>query len=251
MFARTVLEGIACLRLAHGKVNALDVELLDALAEVFQAEARSAERALVLTGTGATFSAGVDLTRLLSGGTEYAASLLAALDRAIEALFTLPKPVVAALNGHAIAGGCILAAACDSVLMGEGQARIGAPELAVGVPFPPLPLAVLRARVAPHVLQRIALCAETFSATDALALGLIDQLVPAGELDARAHEAARSLAAVPPESYALTKALLREPFLAGARRQEFAFREPVRAAWESTAVQAAIRRRLAGLKRPS
>lgn len=250
MFERTVTDDIARLRLAHGKVSALDLELLEALTRVFRAEAVAGERALVLTGTGTTFCAGVDLARLLVGGAAYAARLLEALAAMLEALFTLPKPVVAAVNGHAIAGGCIMAAACDSVLMVDGRGRIGAPELPVGVPFPPLPLAILRARVAPHVLQRVVLRGETFTGAEALTLGLVDQLIAAEELDARAHAAACALADAPAVSYALTKSLLREPVLASVRRQDAAFSEYVLAAWKSPDVHGAIRRRLEALKGP-
>jgi len=251
MFERTTSDGIARLRLAHGKVSALDLELLHALTHALRVEASGAERALVLTGTGGTFSAGVDLARLLAGGAAYITPFLGALAEALEALFTFPKPVVAAVNGHAIAGGCVLAVACDHVCMADGSGRIGVPELSVGVPFPPLVLAILRARVAPPVLQRVVLRAETFTPAEALALGLVDELAPPHELDERAHRSARVLAVAPAESYALTKALLREPALESARRQDVAFGGRLHAAWLSPEVHVAIGQRLAALKRPS
>ena len=98
-------------------------------------------KAVIVTGSGSSFSAGVDLFRVIKDGPEYGRRFLPVLDDFLRAALTLPKPMVAAINGHAIAGGCILAAACDHRIMTEGNGRIGIPELAVGVPFPALPLA--------------------------------------------------------------------------------------------------------------
>lgn len=250
MLERIEHDGLATLRLAHGKVSALDLELLQALTEAMRAEASSASRALILTGTGTSFSAGVDLARLLAGGSAYIGPFLTALGEALGALFHFPKPVVAAVNGHAIAGGCILALACDVVLMAEGKGRIGAPELAVGVPFPPSALEVLRARLAPHVLQRVVVRSETFEPTEAHALGLVDEVVTPDALTARARAHAASLGAVPAASFAATKALLREPSRERVRRQEVGFSERLREVWASPPVLAAVQRRLDGLKRP-
>ncbi len=119
-------------RLRHGKVNAMDLELLRAVRDTF-AELAGAG-AVVLTGDGRAFSAGVDLRRLLHEGAGYTAEFLPALSAAVRAVFEHPRPVVAAVNGHAIAGGCVLVAACDRRLMSAGT--IGVSELAVGVPFP-------------------------------------------------------------------------------------------------------------------
>src|SRR5262245_56968480 len=113
-------EGVRTLRINHGKAGALDLELCEALHAAFR-EADSA-RALVLTGTGRIFSAGVDLPRLLADGEPYTRRFLTALDACFRTLFELERPVVAAINGHAIAGGCILACACDARWMAEGEA---------------------------------------------------------------------------------------------------------------------------------
>src|SRR3712207_1415367 len=131
-------DDVAVLRIEHGRVGALDVELLDALSEAVTAS----DRALVLTGSGSSFSAGVDLRRILDGGRPYTDKLLAALSRTFRAMFDHPRPTVAAVNGHAIAGGCVLALACDLRLMSAG--RIGLAELAVGVPFPTSALEIVQ-----------------------------------------------------------------------------------------------------------
>src|SRR5262245_40231889 len=129
MIEREARDGVVILRLAHKKASALDLELLEVLERAL-ADASDAD-AVVLTGTGPIFSAVGEPFRVLDGGAEYVARFLPALERAIETLFTFPKPVVAAVNGHAIAGGCILAAACDYKVMARGGGRIGVPELVV------------------------------------------------------------------------------------------------------------------------
>src|SRR5450759_3929181 len=100
---------VAILRMAHGKANAMDLELCQTLTARLDECRRSAARALVVTGDGRMFSAGVDLPRVVAGGAAYVRVFLPAVSHAFEALFSFPKPVVAAVNGHAIAGGCIMA----------------------------------------------------------------------------------------------------------------------------------------------
>src|SRR5437667_6421803 len=94
-------DGVAVIELRHGRVNALDLELVGALSATMR---ELAEAPVVLTGRGSVFSAGVDLRRLLDGGPEYVARFLPALDEALLAVFDAPGPIVAAVNGHAIAG---------------------------------------------------------------------------------------------------------------------------------------------------
>src|SRR6266852_3631054 len=121
MIERQDDDGIVTLRLAHGKASALDAELLEALEQSLDEVGRSDARAVVLTGSGSIFSAGVDLFRLLNEGAPYVGRFFPLLVSAIRRLFLFPRPVVAAANGHAIAGGCILVAACDYRLMAAGN----------------------------------------------------------------------------------------------------------------------------------
>jgi enoyl-CoA hydratase len=203
-------DGVAVLRLAHGPVNAMDLELCQALADAFRGLVADPARAVVLTGTGRSFSAGVDLRRLLDGGPEHARQFLPALVDALRTPFELGKPVVAAVNGHAVAGGAILAAAADHVLMADGGGRIGVPEIVVGVPFPRAAIEVLRHRVGDVAARRLVLGAATHPPAAAVDFGLVDQVVPADELLTTAvAEARRLAAAVPPDTFALTKAQLR------------------------------------------
>ena len=205
MIERQDHDGIRVLRLAHGKVSAMDIEL----GEAFTAELRAAEddpvRGVVVTGTGSSFSAGVDLFRLIKDGPDYAKRFLPVLDTMLREALTFPKPLVAAVNGHAIAGGCILTAACDRRIMAEGSGRIGVPELVVGVPFPVLPLQIVAARMTDASFRDLVLTGRTVQVDEAVTLGLVDEKCPPEELIDRAVAAANRLAAIPAGAFALTK----------------------------------------------
>jgi enoyl-CoA hydratase len=208
MIERSQHDGILTLRLAHGKASALDIELLEALLRELDGVAEDV-RALILTGTGSIFSAGVDLFRLTREGADYVRRFLPLLSQFFRTLFAFPRPVVAAANGHAIAGGCVMVLAADARLMAEGAGRIGAPELLVGVPFPAAALEVVRFAVPRDKVQSLLYTGRTLPPRDALAAGLVDEVVAPEALPARAEEAARQLARIPPATYRLTKQSLR------------------------------------------
>jgi enoyl-CoA hydratase len=218
MIERKDLDGIRVLRLAHGKVNAMDIELGEAIVAEMQAAMDPSVKAVILTGAGSSFSAGVDLFRILKDGPEYGRRFLPVLDEFLRAALTLPKPMIAAINGHAIAGGCILAATCDHRIMIEGNGRIGIPELAVGVPFPALPLQIMSARVADGPLRDLVFTGRTVQVDEARTMGLIDEKCPNGMLLDRAHEVAAKLAAIPAGAFALTKEAFYTPILERTRQ---------------------------------
>jgi enoyl-CoA hydratase len=237
---------VAVLRLAHGKANAFDVEfakaIVAALDEVEDKPALEVAGA-VITGPegGRIFSAGVDLLRVLEGGRDYVAEFLPALRLALERLFFARKPLVAAVNGHAIAGGCLLAAACDRRLMARGDARIGVPERLVGVPFPAIALEILRFTVPPGALQEVAYLGRTYTPADAALRGLIDDVVEPDVLLQRACEAAESLGAAPVPAFLSTKDQLRQPTRDFLDAHALAIDEAVEEAWASEAARDAIR----------
>ena len=134
---------VQLLTFSSGRVNAQDVELLKELTGALGELRSSGAGALVVTGAGRAFSAGVDLNRVVDGGAGYTDRLVPALSEAFEAMFSYPGPTVAAINGAAIAGGCVLACACDRRLIGP-EAQIGASEVRVGVAFPVAALEVMR-----------------------------------------------------------------------------------------------------------
>jgi enoyl-CoA hydratase len=241
---RDLAHGIVTLRLAHGKASALDLELCQALQREIEAAAESPDiRGLILTGTGSIFSAGVDLPRLVNSGPEYVQDFVEGLDAMLRALFLFPKPAVAAANGHAIAGGAIMAFACDYRLMTGG--RIGVPEALVGVPFPPLALEVVRFAVPRQHLQPMLYLAKTVEAPEAKSMGLIDEVVAPDDLLRRANEMARQLAEIAPEAFRLTKRQIREPFLRDAAAIASVSADEIDAHWASPQTHQRIRAYLA------
>lgn len=231
---------VVILRLAHGKAAALDLEFLRAIDDAFAREEHSAARAVVLTGTGSIFSAGVDLFRVVDGGRAYLAEFLPALDACLRRLLAFEKPLVAAINGHAIAGGFVMACAADRRLLARGRATYGAPELEVGVPFPPAALELVRLGCPPDALREIVLESRIFGCEDCLARGLVDELVLPEALLDRAVERAGKLASPPGRSFAITKRLLRRPALERLER-EGSRSEEILDAWASDEVLGAIR----------
>ncbi|HSP48989.1 MAG TPA: enoyl-CoA hydratase/isomerase family protein [Pseudolabrys sp.] len=197
--------GIAVLTLTHGKANALDTELCEALAARFMELRGSDAKAVVMTGQGKIFSAGVDLKRLSEDGAAYVRKFLPALHKLYDTVFYHPKPVVAAINGHAIAGGCVLACCADRRIMTREGGRIGVTEILVGVPFPALAFEIVRFAVPPRYLPEFTLSGATYETDTALQRGWIDEVAEPGELIEDAIAVAQELALLSPAAFAQTK----------------------------------------------
>jgi enoyl-CoA hydratase len=237
-------DGIAVLTLNHGPVNALDLELLTELPRSLTTVADA--RAVVLTGSGRSFSAGVDLKRIVDGGTPYVQEFLTALSIATRTLFDHARPVVAAVNGHALAGGCVLAAACEVRLMSAGT--IGLTELAAGVPFPTVPLEIMRHAVGPAV-EPMVLAPSRMSPQQATTIGLVHEIVEPDQLLTTALHRANTLSSAPADVYALAKHQLRRP-----ARERMDVDRPVddpqvREIWTSNRTTTTLRKYLTSLRR--
>jgi enoyl-CoA hydratase len=219
------VDGVTIVRFDNAPVNALDLDLL----EFIIASMGSVQGPVVLTGAGRAFSAGVDLRALIDGGTGYAERFVIALSKAFRAIFDHPAPVVAAINGHAIAGGCVLAMCADVRQMSGGT--IGLTELAVGVPFPVAALEICRYSMGISA-PRAALGAKTIDADSALSRGWVDAVVPKDDLISEALAVARELGQYSSAAYAATKTQLHKPVCA-AIDDGAAADADVRASWIS------------------
>lgn len=206
-------DGVAILQMADGKANAMTVDFCEAMTERFEEVRTSSARAVVVIGSGTIFSAGVDLLSLQEGGRPYIRKFLPALSTMLETVFSHPKPVVAAINGHAVAGGCVLACAADKRLMARDTGRIGVTELLVGVPFPAIAMEIMRHATAPQYFVEAIFSGATYPPSDAVVRGLVDELVDPVVLLDRAVAAAQVLAALPPAAFVLTKRQTRQPAL--------------------------------------
>jgi enoyl-CoA hydratase/carnithine racemase len=185
--------------------NALGVKMMQFLIDRLR-DAGGAP--VLLTGAGNAFSAGLDLKQVASLDSATADPFLRLLEQCMAALYLYPGPTVAAVNGHAIAGGCVLALSCDHrVATTSPAAKIGINEVAVGLRFPPRVLAIVRSRVPRRYRERVLLGGSLFAPADARTVGLVDEIDD--EPLALARQRLRQLAANPARAYAQTKRDLR------------------------------------------
>lgn len=206
----------------------------------------AAGRPVLVTGEGNTFSAGLDLKEVMSLDTQGMERFLDLLVRMMDAWYTYPAPTVALLNGHAIAGGAVLALTCDyRVAKRDPAARIGLNEVALGLRFPPSLLTLARNRLPPQHLETVIFGAKLHDPDAALVLGLVDEV--ANDARAAAEGALAALAAHPADAYAFTKKALHPSFF--DERAERAFVTDGLSAWTSPELKAKIAQMLDRSKR--
>lgn len=168
-------------------------------------------RPILFLGSGDAFSAGLHLREVAELDGPAMERFLARLEELMSTIFQYPAPTVACVNGHAIAGGCIIAMCCDwRVARAGSPAKIGLNEVAIGLRFPPRILEICRRRLSVRHLGEVLLGARLYAPEEALRVGLVDELADRAEDAARAHLAA--LAALPADAYAATKRDLRGTF---------------------------------------
>jgi len=224
--------GIATLRLNRPPANALDLALITALADTFtELENQPEVRALIVTGAGRFFSAGLDLKAVPAYSRDEQRALANNLNRMVGRLYGLPLPVVAAVNGHSIAGGVIVALSCDYRIGAGGDYKIGLTEARVGVPFPVGPMAVVQSELSHPAARRAVLLARNVGPQEALAQGLLDELQPAEQLLSRATEMAEEMAALPRTAYGRIKRQMRAAALARIDDAVSNQNEPVLDSW--------------------
>ena len=200
--------GVRLLTLDRPPANAEDETLLaDLGAALADADAEPRVRAVVLTGAGKFFSGGFDL--VAPRRDDAAAGRLRALFRDTHLrLLALPKPTIAMVRGHAIAGGLVLALACDYRLGLDGDYRIGLNEVAIGSSYPRIAFEIVRLRLTHARASELLLGAALYPAAQAIRLGIVDELLPAETLETTVFRRAARLGAFPREAYAHTKAAL-------------------------------------------
>ena len=207
--------------------NAMSSELMHRLLAEVRAEAG---RPLLLVGADGAFSAGLNLKEVASLDVVGMTRFLQLLDDLVEALYEYPGPTVACVDGHAIAGGCVLALCCDwRVAADRADLRIGLNEVALGLEFPPRIMALVRDRVPRRHLERVLLEAGLHDPRTACEVGLIDEVAP--EPVAAAEAALGRLAGVPAATYRATKRTLRAGVLSLDATQRRDFEQRIVPAW--------------------
>jgi len=215
-------DGIATVVLERGKVNALNPDVVEELSATFGAlKSDTAVRAVVLTGRGKFFSFGFDIPEFLSYTRGSFTDFVTSFTTLYRNVFVYPKPVVAALNGHAIAGGCMIALACDSAIMAQGSAKISLNEIAFGSSIFAGSTEMLQFRTGSRASD-IVYSGSMYSPAEAKEMGLVAEVVAAEALSDRARDIAAELASKRPEAFASIKSLLRAPVADAMARREAA-----------------------------
>lgn len=217
----SVEDGVATVTLQRGKVNPINATVAEELRECFEELAGDSRvKVVILTGRGGFFSFGFDIPEFLGFSKESFTEFLMGFADLYTYVFLYPKPVVAALNGHTIAGGCMLATACDYRLMVSGKAKISLNEITFGSSVFAGSLEMLRACVGTRNAQTILYSGGMYSAEEALAMGWIDRITSGEELLEEAEEVARGFARYDGRAFESIKKLMRKPVIEEMRPRE-------------------------------
>ncbi|MDZ7578269.1 MAG: enoyl-CoA hydratase/isomerase family protein [Candidatus Nanopelagicales bacterium] len=239
---------VAVIRMRAGRANAMSAEMLSLMSDAVEEVRASDAEAAVFTGDGRFFSAGLALPDLIDLDRADMASFMRSVDAGMKDILTLPIPTIAAIDGPAIAGGCVLALMCDLRVMSSSARWIGLTEVRLSIGLPAMVVEALRFRVPASSLTPIALVGELWSPDDALGLGLVDEVTePSGVVD-RAIARAGSLAGSP-VAFAQIKSSLLRPVVAEIERCGESELDSWLETWFSTAGQAQVRSVVAALRR--
>ncbi len=220
MFRHLTIEqhgDVALLRIDRPPANALDLELLEEGARARDELAAASPGAVVITGRDGFFSAGVDLKLAPTLDAEAQRGMVTGINRLFAGWYGFPRPVICAVNGHAIAGGLILAL-CGDQRVGAREGKLGLTEVAAGIPYPRAAIAIVRAELSAASARRLVLGGELVEPEDALRLGLVDELQDAPDVVPRALALAAARARLPREAHERIKLQLRGETIALARK---------------------------------
>ena len=231
---------IAVLRIDRPPANAIDLDFANEFATVLEGiETTEGIGALIVTGAGSCFSAGLDLKALPTYDRAQQQAMVMQVNRLFGGLYGLPLPTIAAVNGHAIAGGVILTLGCDYRIGAEGDYQLGLAEARVGVPFPVAAMAIVKSELSHPVARTMVLTARNSSPRESLAMGVLDELQPPERLLPRAIEVAQEMAALPHSIYGRIKRELRRAALARIEDAISNRKEPMLESWLSNETRAA------------
>jgi enoyl-CoA hydratase/carnithine racemase len=239
---------IAVLRLDKARGNAIDEPLVkELLQETGGLAADPSVRGVLLASAHPKlFSPGLDLVTLIDYDRPAMERFMLLFAEMVWALYELPKPMVAAVNGHAVAGGCILALTADHRVLRQG-AQIGLNEVKVGVPLPWTVIELLRASVPPPAFAPVALLGRNFSGEAALNAGLAHEIAPAEEFEAACRARLEEYVEKDATALAVTKAFARVAVVASMREHEHARLGQWLDGWFSASTQTRIRGIVEGL----
>ena len=230
------------LRLNRPPVNALSPELIAALLHAVKAAPRDGKRALMLSGSPGMFSAGLDVPALLKLDRQSMENVWRDFYALLAAIASSPIPIVAAITGHAPAGGTVLALFCDHRIAAEGDWKIGLSEVQVGLPLPPVLMWALRRQVGARAAERLAVSALLITPREAVVCGLVDEVVPAGQVVDRALKWCEELVALPRTAMEITRRQARADFVREFDQDKSKEVAEVNSWWWSDETQKALHR---------
>ncbi|MBP3942248.1 enoyl-CoA hydratase/isomerase family protein [Sphingobacteriaceae bacterium WQ 2009] len=220
-FIKTVIEDrIAHIDLDRGKSNAFHTEMLTELEEaILAAEKNPAVEGMILHGKAGFFTAGLDLVTLYRYDESEIRKLFIQFFSTIKTLAKFPKPAVAALSGHSPAGGCVLAICCDYRVMAEGNFIIGLNEIPVGIIVPQSIFNLYSFWIGQAAAYRSLLTGKLFSPSEALAIGLIDEVVPADRIRTASLRKIKTITQFDQPSWKQCKQNFRIPLIAELEKE--------------------------------
>jgi len=207
MIRKELKDGVAVVAMDQGVINPLGPGMVQALRDALKAYQDDPEaRALVLSSANEKFfSIGLAIPELFPLPKPEFAAFFQAYNLLCLELYSFPKPTVAALTGHALAGGFILATCCDYRLIAQGRKLMGMNEVKLGVPVPYAADRILRELVGGRAAREIGEGGEFYPPEASLRLGLVDEVLPLADVLPRAVDKARALGSAPSPAYAETK----------------------------------------------
>ncbi|MFW9992761.1 MAG: enoyl-CoA hydratase/isomerase family protein [Candidatus Odinarchaeota archaeon] len=201
------LEQVGVLKLNRGITNAINLELVNQLSNSLKKMKEDpAVRGIVLTSSNNKFFAiGLDIPGLIGLSREEFRTFYQSFNQFCLELYTIPKPTVAAITGHATAGGCILTLCCDYRFIAEGRKFVGLNEIKLGVPVPYPADCMLQHLIGTQIARQITWYGEFYQPDALLEMGMVDEVLPQEQLLAKAVEKAKQLGELPREAFAEIK----------------------------------------------
>jgi len=245
-------DELAILRLDKPRGNAIDEPLLDGLLEICERlpHERGLRGVLFASAHAKLFCPGLDLVALLAYDLPAMERFMSKFNSVMAGLYSVRQPMVAAIGGHAVAGGCVLALTADYRILRGGGVQIGLNEVKIGVPLPFGVSALLRGSVEPRALARIALLGENLAGKEALASGLVHEVVEGPDFEATCLARLAEFAARDPDAFGTTKAYLRASTLREIRLEDQHFSQEFLRAWFSPPTRERLLQIVASLKKP-
>ncbi len=232
-------ESVAILKMARSPANAITFDMANEFLSAFQEIIASNPKAIVLTGTDKFFSGGLDLREVPTYSAERQKDFLGIVNRMILNLYSCSVPIIAAVNGHAVAAGFILALTADYRIGPKGKYSFGLTEARAGIPFPAAPMTVLKAELSPSDVRYSTLYAVNYGPDEAMSRGVFDELQKPDKVLERALEIARDFATTPADAYQKVKRQTRDAAIETLRQIVHDQSDPMMEGWISPDAAAA------------